>query len=157
MKMRHMISLKMLDVIEVAKVFTKNVFKLHELSDMIVSDHEDQFISTFWKTLCKQLQISAWLLTAFHSETDEQTEIANTIMKQYLQMYCSYLQDDWEKWLPLAEFTTNNTTNKSTDITPFYAIYEQDPQIGFESQTEIDEHDFMIKQLQQIDTNNFAD
>ena len=47
MKMRHMILLKMLDVIEVAEVFTKNIFKLHELSDMIVSDCEDQFISTF--------------------------------------------------------------------------------------------------------------
>ena len=48
-------------------------------------------------------------------------------------------------------------TNESTDITSFYAIYEQDSQIKFEPQTEIDEHDFMIKQLQQINTNNFAD
>src|SRR5438045_3835688 len=48
-------------------------------------------------------------------------------------------------------------TNKSTDITSFYAIYRQDPQIRFEPQTEIDEHDPMIKQLQQINTNNFAD
>ena len=47
MKMRHMISLKTLDVIEVAEVFMKNIFKLHELSDMIVSDCEDQFILTF--------------------------------------------------------------------------------------------------------------
>src|SRR5204862_6117838 len=93
-KMRHMILLKMLDIIEVVKAFTKNVFKLHELPDTIVSDHEDQFISTFWKTLCKQLQISAQLSTAFHPETDGQTEIVNAIMKQYLQMYCSYLQDD---------------------------------------------------------------
>ena len=47
--------------------------------------------------------------------------------------------------------------NKSTDITSFYAIYRQDSQIEFESQTEINEHDPMIKQLQQINTNNFAD
>ena len=53
MKIRHMISLKMLDVIEVAEVFMKNVFKLHELSDMIVSDCGGQFILTFWKTLCE--------------------------------------------------------------------------------------------------------
>ena len=144
-KMRHMILLKMLDVIEVAEVFTKNIFKLHALPDTIVSDHEDQFILTFWKMLCKWLQINAWLSTAFHSETDEQIKIVNMIMKQYLQMYCSYLQDDWEKWLSLTEFTTNNTTNKSTDITSFYAIYRQDSQIEFESQTEIDEHDSMIK------------
>ena len=47
--------------------------------------------------------------------------------------------------------------NESTDVTSFYVIYRQDSQIEFESQTEIDEHDFMIKQLQQIDMNNFAD
>ena len=43
------------------------------------------------------------------------------------------------------KFTANNMTNESTDVTLFYAIYEQDSQIGFESQTEIDEHDSMIK------------
>ena|SRR5438045_2091884 len=46
-KMRHMILLKTLDIIEVAKAFMKNIFKLHELSDTIVSDHGGQFISTF--------------------------------------------------------------------------------------------------------------
>src|SRR5947207_2590860 len=47
-------------------------------------------------------------------------------------------------------------TNESTHITSFYSIYRQDSQIEFESQTEIDEHDSMIKQLQQINTNNFV-
>ena len=46
-KIRHMISLKTLDIIEVVKVFIKNVFKLHELSDMIISDYENQFILIF--------------------------------------------------------------------------------------------------------------
>ena len=140
-----MISLKTLDVIEITEIFTKNIFKLHELSDTIISDHRDQFISTFWKTLCKWLQISTQLLTVFHSETDKQIKIANMIMKQYLWMYYSYLQDDWKKWLFLTEFTANNMMNKSTDVTSFYIIYEQDSWIEFESWTEIDEHDSMIK------------
>jgi len=42
-------------------------------------------------------------------------------------MYYSYLQDDWEKWLPLAKFTTNNTINVLIGITPFYATYGQNP------------------------------
>ena len=45
--MRHIILLKIFDIIEVIKIFTKNVFKLHELSNMIISDYEDQFILTF--------------------------------------------------------------------------------------------------------------
>ena len=76
---------------------------------------------------------------------DGQTEIVNVIMEQYLWMYCSYLQDDWEKWLPLAEFITNNTMNELTGVTLFYTTYGQDPWIGFEPQTEIDEHGSMIK------------
>ena len=47
--------------------------------------------------------------------------------------------------------------NELTSVISFYVIYEQNSQIRFESQTEIDEHSFMIKQLQQIDMNNFAD
>ena len=72
-------------------------------------------------------------------------------------MYCSYLQDDWKKWLFLAEFIVNNTMNESTSMISFYATYKQNLWIEFESQTEINEHDFMIKWLQQIDVNNFAD
>ena len=78
-------------------------------------------------------------------------------MKQYLWMYCSYLQDDWEKWLSLAEFTANNMTNESTGVISFYATYGQNPWLEFKSQTKIDDHDLMIKWLQQIDANNFAD
>ena len=47
MKMRHMISLKLLDVVEIAEIFIQNVFKLHELSDTIIFDHKNQFIIIF--------------------------------------------------------------------------------------------------------------
>ncbi len=152
-----MISLKLLDIIKVAEVFIQNVFKLHELSVMIISDYEDQFITIFWKTLCIWLDIKAQLSTVFHSETDDQTENVNAIMKQYLQIYCSYLQDDWKKWLSLAEFMINNIINESMSVILFYVTYEQDSWIRFESWTEINKHNLMIKQLQQIDMNNFAD
>ena len=51
----------------------------------------------------------------------------------------------------------NNMMNESMNVISFYVTYEQNSQIRFESQPEIDEHSFMIKQLQQIDMNNFAD
>ena len=50
-KMRYMILLKLLDIVEIVKIFIQNVFKLHELSDTIISDCEDQFITIFWRTL----------------------------------------------------------------------------------------------------------
>ena len=52
-------------------------------------------------------------------------------------MYCSYLQDDWEKWLPLAEFTANNTINESIGVTPFYITYRQDPRLRFKPRPKI--------------------
>ena len=65
-----MILMKSLDVIEIAEAFTQNVFKLHGLSSTIISDHGGQFVLTFWKTLCKCLEIKAQLSTVCHSETD---------------------------------------------------------------------------------------
>ena len=59
MKLQHLIVLESLDIEIVVDVFIKNVFKLHELSDIIVSDYNSQFVSTFWKTLCTRLKIEA--------------------------------------------------------------------------------------------------
>jgi hypothetical protein len=72
-------------------------------------------------------------------------------------MYCSYLQDNWKRWLSLTEFSANNMKNELISITFFYVTYEQDSQLEFESQIKIDDHDLTIKWLQQINTNNFAD
>ena len=57
----------------------------------------------------------------------------------------------------MTEFSANNIKNKSISVTFFYTTYEYDSQLEFESWIEIDDHDFMIKWLQQIDVNNFAD
>jgi transposase InsO family protein len=156
-KMRHMIPMDSIDANSVAEDFVKHVFKLHGLPDSIVSDRGSQFTSDFWKALCSRLQIRPRLSTAYHPETDGQTENANATMEQYLRMFCSYLQDDWEKWLPLAEFTANNTMNESTGVTPFYVIYGQDPRLGFEPRPELDSNGPTIKRIQLIDAHNFAD
>ena len=66
---------------------------------LIVSDRGPQFISTLWKSMCKQLKIKVNLSTAFHPETDGQTEQANQDVERGLHTYCNYMQDDWAKWL----------------------------------------------------------
>ena len=57
----------------------------------------------------------------------------------------------------LTEFSANNMKNESIDVTFFYITYKQDSWLEFESWIEIDNHDKMIKWLQQIDMNNFTD
>ena len=60
-----------------AKMLLHNVWRRHGLPSSVVSDRDPQFVSAVWKSLCKLLRINAKLSTAFHPETDGQSEIAN--------------------------------------------------------------------------------
>jgi hypothetical protein len=132
-KMRHFIPCRgTCDSEEAARLFMKDVWKLHGLPTTIVSDRGPQFISEFWKHLTRRLGISATLSTAYHPETDGQTERMNAALEQYLRLYVAYLQDDWADWLPLAEFAANDTASETTTITPFFANYGFHPRLGFE-------------------------
>ncbi|MBW0520712.1 hypothetical protein O181_060427 [Austropuccinia psidii MF-1] len=68
------------------------------------------------------------LPSRIHPETDGQTERVNQILEQYLWMYVSYHQDNWNTWLPLAEFSYNNSDHSSTKQSPFFTVYGRDPQ-----------------------------
>ena len=78
-----------------ADLFIHNIFRLHGLPDSVTSDWGPQFIRAAWKQVCKKLGIKAQLSTAFHPETDGQTEKINGVMEQYLRAFISYQQDDW--------------------------------------------------------------
>ena len=132
-KERHYIAMtKELNAEGLANLFLKHVWKHHGLPQSIVSDRGSQFISDFWKFLCKRLGITAQLSTAWHPETDGQTERINSVMEQYLCSFVNYLQDDWLDWLPLAEFVGNNTESETTKVTPFFANKGFHPCMEFE-------------------------
>ncbi|MBW0579584.1 hypothetical protein O181_119299 [Austropuccinia psidii MF-1] len=113
--------------LELAQIFISHVFSKHGLPVSIVSDRGSLFVSSFWTNLCQQLKISRDISTAFHPETDGQTERVNQILEQYLWMYVSYHQDDWNNWLPLAEFSYNNAEHSSTKQSPFFTINRINP------------------------------
>lgn len=132
-KMRHLIPCNTtVNAREVADIFTTNVWRLHGLPDTIVSDRGPQFVSKFWKHLCTCLGIQPHLSTAFHPQTDGQTERANAVMEQYLRSYVCYQQDDWAKLLPLAEFAANNAASEATSISPFFANHGYNPKFNFD-------------------------
>ncbi|KAG0158110.1 hypothetical protein PDIDSM_5623 [Penicillium digitatum] len=134
-KMKHFIHCKgTCNAEEVARLYTRHVWKLHGLPNTVVSDRGPQFVAQFWKHLTKRLRITNLLSTAYHPETDGQTERANAVLEQYLRAYVSYLQDDWSEWLPLAEFTANSHYSESTRVSPFYANY------GFHPASELTEY-----------------
>jgi hypothetical protein len=104
-----------------AQHFIMHVFSKHSLSNDIVSDRGHLFISKFWKSLCSALDIQVNLSTAYHLETDGQTECINQILEQYLKIFINYKQNDSTTLLPLTEFIYNNTPHSSTKVSPFFA------------------------------------
>jgi len=122
---------------EVAKAYYYAVFQHHGIPESVVSDRGRQFASDFWDELTMRLGVIVRMSTAFHPQTDGQTEIANAIMEQYLRIYCAYLQGDWAKWLPSAAFCTKNHYSESTRITPFFANHGYHPRMGLEPPQEL--------------------
>jgi hypothetical protein len=110
-----------------ARAFVDNIFRLHGLPRTIVSDRDPRFTSDFWKELFKILGVRLTPSTAYHPETDGQTERVNRTLGQVLRAYVGYRQDDWDQWLPMVEFAYNNAKQASTGLTPFYCDLGQHP------------------------------
>ena len=108
-------------------MFIDNIFRLHGLPRTIVSDRDPRFTSDFWKALFEILNVKLKPSTAYHPETDGQTERVNRTLEQVLRAYVGYHQDDWDRWLPLVEFAYNNAKQASTGLTPFYCDLGQHP------------------------------
>jgi len=81
--------------------------------------------------LNEMLGIKSKFSTAFHPQTDGQTERINQELEQYLRMFIDHRQEQWPEWLGTAEFAYNNKVHSSTRILPFKANYRQDPRMGF--------------------------
>lgn len=117
----------------VARIFRDHVFKLHGTPQKVISDRGSTFVSHFMRDLYKLLSIEANPSTAYHPQTDGQTERINREIEQYLRIYSNHRQDNWPEWLSLAEFSYNNKVNKSTGFSPFMIVFGQDPEIGTNS------------------------
>jgi transposase InsO family protein len=132
-KERHLVPCRTdVDAKELANLFIAHIFRLHGLPLTIISDRGPQFTALFWKNLCRRLGIQPRLSTAFHPQTDGQTERMNAVMEQYLQAHVHYLQDDWAEWLPLAEFAANNQASETTGSSPLFANKGLDPHCQFD-------------------------
>ena len=116
-----------------ARLFLDHVFRLHGLPDTIVSDCGPQFISAFREYLTSSLGIKRKLSTAYHLQTGGQMERAKQDLENYLQRYVSWKQDDWARWLSLAEFAANSAPSATTGISPVHAVYWYEPRMDFDS------------------------
>jgi len=118
---------------DLAYTFIKTIISQHGTPDEIISDRDKLFTSQFWQSLMDQLGTKHKLSTAYHPQTDGQTERTNQTIEQYLRCYLNYEQDNWVRLLPLAQFAFNNSASV-TGISPFYANYGYHPNISRDPQ-----------------------
>jgi hypothetical protein len=111
----------------VAQIFMDQVFKLHGMPHSIVSDRDPTFTSNFWQELFKLQDTQLHLNSAYHPQTDGQTEVLNKCLKTYLRCFTYEKQHQWAQWLPFAEWWYNTTYHTTTHMIPFEAVYGQKP------------------------------
>ena len=120
-KMAHFVACNMqITAEQTAQRFMDNVFKLHGMPLSIVSDRDARFTSLFWKQFFKVAKTELNMSTAFHPQTDGQTERANRKLLDMISATVRMQHEDWDDYLSMIEFACNNAVCLSTGFSPFY-------------------------------------
>ena len=109
------------------------IFPFYGIPRRIISDRDPRFTAQFIKGVCILLNIDQNISTAYHPQTDGQSEQANQRVEQYLHIYGNSEQNDWVSLLPLAQYTHNTWVNESTGQTPFDLLIRHTPTIRAET------------------------
>ena len=110
-----------------ARLLVQEVVRLHGHPAEIITDRGVQFTSALWQELCRLTGCKSKLSSAYHPQTDGQSERTNRVLEEILRAYVSPLQDDWDLYLPLAEFAVNDSWQESVQNTPFFLNYGRHP------------------------------
>ena len=106
-----------------AEIYVKEVVRLHGVPLSIVSDRDSRFTSSFWKSLHKALGTRLAFSTAFHPQTDGQSERTIQTLEDMLRACVLDFQKSWNVYLPLVEFAYNNSFHSSIGMAPYEALY----------------------------------
>ncbi|QRW26785.1 Retrotransposable element Tf2 protein [Rhizoctonia solani] len=110
-----------------AELFVSHVWKLHGLPVKTISDRGTTFTGKFLRALYQRLGVRPSFSSAYHPESDGQTERVNQFIEFYLRSYVAADHLDWASWLPLAEYAYNNAKHSATGKTPFELVYGRNP------------------------------
>ncbi|KAD3642317.1 hypothetical protein E3N88_31541 [Mikania micrantha] len=106
-----------------ADIFTQNIIRLHGTPSSIVSDRDPRFTSHFWKGLQKAYGTKLRFSTAFHPQTDGQSERTIQTLEDMLRACALEWSGNWDEYLCLVEFAYNNSWQASIDMAPFELLY----------------------------------
>ncbi|PKU79630.1 putative mitochondrial protein [Dendrobium catenatum] len=127
-KMAHFVACKKtFDALHIAKLFFKEIVRLHGISRSLTSDRDVKFISHFWRELWKRFQTDLKMSSAYHPQTDGQTEVTNRTLASMLRCLVEDHPKRWEEVLGQAEFAYNSMPNRATGMCPFSIVYTKMP------------------------------
>ncbi|WVZ52290.1 LOW QUALITY PROTEIN: hypothetical protein U9M48_003366, partial [Paspalum notatum var. saurae] len=108
---------------KLAELYISRIICLHGVPKRIISDRGSQFTSHFWEQLHDSLDIKLRFNTTYHPQTDGQIERTNQIFEDMLRACALQYGTGWDKCLPYAEFSYNNSYQASLKKSPFEALY----------------------------------
>ena len=112
-----------------AQLWVDHLVSKHGCPESIVSDRDVRFTSAFWTTLNTLVGADAHMSTAFHPQTDGQTERMNRLLEETLRHFVCYNQSDWDVHLQMASFAINNAVSESTKDSPFHLMKGLNPRL----------------------------
>ena len=120
---------KDIDADQLSELMIERVIPIIGIPKNLVSDRGSLFTSHFWSTLCHYLRIRRRLSTAFHPQTDGATERMNQELEYFLRAYVNFHQDDWTRWLPIAQWKYNSSVHSVIQRTPAEAFMAKNPDL----------------------------
>lgn len=92
----------------IAELFKDQVFPYTGIPTKLISDWDMHFTSSWFKELCQMLGVAQNLSTAYHPQTDRQSERTNQTMEGLLRIFCNHQANDWAEWLPVVQYIINS-------------------------------------------------
>jgi transposase InsO family protein len=111
----------------VARAFFHEIVRLHGIPESIVSDRDPVFTSSVWRELFQLAGVKLKMSTAFHPQTDGQSEAVNKTIAMYLRCTTGDRPRAWLDWLPWAELCYNTSFHSALKATPFEVVYGRPP------------------------------
>lgn len=118
-----------------ASMYIQHIYRYYGAPVSIISDRGPQFVSHLWREFCRILGIQLKLSTAFHPQTDGQTEIMNQYLDQRLRPFVSYYQDNWSELLPMMDYAQLTLPHSSIGMSPFELINGYTARTSFDWKT----------------------
>jgi len=115
------------DATKIADIFFNTIVRRHGIPRAIISDRDTRFTSNVWSNLFKLTGTTLKMSSAYHPQSDGQTERQNQTLETMLRNYINVYQNDWDAHLNAIEFAYNNSKHASTKFTPFYLNHGYHP------------------------------